>query len=84
MLITGGLLMNTRRPGSWDSLRVRERATSSALIVRSSRGLRWMKSRPWFTVEARPPAPTADMNRSTLGSACTTAAAACWCSTMAS
>ncbi len=43
MLITGGLLRKTRRPGTAASFWVSERATSSAPNGRSPRGLRWMK-----------------------------------------
>ena len=41
----------------------------SALSLRSERGFRRMNMRPWFRVEDAPPAPMADMNSSTFGSA---------------
>ena len=84
MLSTGGFWMNTRIPGTAASFWESDRATSSALMLRSPRGLRWMMRRPWLMVLVRPPAPTADMKPSTLGSSCTIAAAARWCFTIAS
>ena len=46
MLITGGLVMNTRSPGTAASFRVSDCATASASSGRWPRSFRWMNSRP--------------------------------------
>jgi hypothetical protein len=72
MLITGGFWTKALIPGTVESFPVSERATSSAFILRSSDGFRFMISRPWFT--ALDP-PRLDIDPLTLGSCCTMAAA---------
>ena len=74
MLITGGLVRNTRTPGTAAIFGRSDAMTSSAVSLRSARGSSSMKNRPPFDRRRRrrpPPPPIDDVTDFTFGSAWT-------------